>query len=72
VESLKESILVAEDEVKIARLLEIELEFEGYNVTKAIEGPQALDLYSSSWDLIILDIMLPGISGIEVSPQIPQ
>jgi DNA-binding response OmpR family regulator len=67
VESLKESILVAEDEVKIARLLEIELEFEGYSVTKAIDGPHALDLYrSSSWDLIILDIMLPGISGIEV------
>lgn len=64
---MKESILVAEDEVKIARLLEIELEFEGYSVTKAIDGPHALDLYrSSSWDLIILDIMLPGISGIEV------
>lgn len=64
---MKESILVAEDEAKIARLLEIELEFEGYQVTKAMDGYQAMELYrTGSWDLIILDIMLPGFSGIEI------
>lgn len=64
---MKKSILVAEDEAKIARLLEIELEFEGYRVTKAMDGFQAMELYrTGSWDLIILDIMLPGFSGIEI------
>jgi two-component system, OmpR family, response regulator len=64
---LRESILVAEDEAKIARILEIELEFEGYRVTKAMDGFQAMELYrTGSWDLIILDIMLPGFSGIEI------
>ncbi|KML35938.1 MULTISPECIES: response regulator transcription factor [Bacillaceae] len=64
---MRESILVAEDEAKIARILEIELEFEGYRVTKAMDGFQAMELYrTGSWDLIILDIMLPGFSGIEI------
>ncbi|WHY35306.1 response regulator transcription factor [Cytobacillus firmus] len=64
---MRESILVAEDEAKIARILEIELEFEGYRVTKAMDGFQAIELYrTGSWDLIILDIMLPGFSGIEI------
>ncbi len=40
---MRESILVAEDEAKIARLLEIELEFEGYQVTKAMDGFQAME-----------------------------
>lgn len=63
----KESILVVEDEEKILRLLEIELEYEGYEVTKAEDGLEALEIYRSrNWDLILLDVMLPGISGIEV------
>lgn len=61
------NILVVEDEEKIARLLEIELEYEGYMVTKAMDGLDALALYrSQSWDLILLDVMLPGLSGIEL------
>lgn len=63
----KNSILVVEDEEKIARLLELELEYEGYAVTKAIDGLEALDLYrTKKWDLILLDVMLPGLSGIEL------
>ncbi|WP_042357101.1 response regulator transcription factor [Bacillus rubiinfantis] len=62
-----ESILVVEDEEKIARLLELELDYEGYQVTKVLDGLDALETYrKGQWDLIILDIMLPGLSGIEL------
>ncbi|MFD2637387.1 response regulator transcription factor [Piscibacillus salipiscarius] len=60
-------ILVIEDEEKIARVLELELTYEGYSVTKAHSGYDALELYrSQSWDLILLDIMLPEMSGVEL------
>ncbi|MGG0412282.1 response regulator transcription factor [Peribacillus simplex] len=63
----KESILIVEDEEKILRLLELELEIEGYQVGKAMDGKEALEAYrSGTWDLILLDVMLPGISGIEL------
>jgi two-component system, OmpR family, response regulator len=63
----KQSILVVEDEEKILRLLELELEYEGYEVGKAVDGLEAFQLYQSrQWDLILLDVMLPGISGIEL------
>lgn len=63
----KTSILIVEDEEKILRLLELELEYEGYEVGKAADGLQAFELFQSSkWDLVLLDIMLPGISGIEL------
>lgn len=63
----KESILIVEDEEKILRLLEIELDFEGYEVGKATDGIDALEVYrSKKWDLILLDVMLPGMSGIEL------
>lgn len=62
-----ESILLVEDEEKILRLLELELEYEGYVVSKADNGLEALEIYrSKKWDLILLDVMLPGISGIEL------
>jgi two-component system OmpR family response regulator len=63
----KESILVVEDEEKIARLLELELEYEGYNVTKIMDGLEAFEAFKNrKWDLILLDVMLPGLSGIEL------
>ncbi|NHC40148.1 response regulator transcription factor [Bacillus sp. MM2020_1] len=63
----KDSILVVEDEEKIARLLELELEYEGYHVTKVVDGLEAFAAYKNgNWDLILLDVMLPGISGIEL------
>ena len=63
----KESILIVEDEEKILRLLEIELDYEEYEVGKATNGLDAFEAYKSrKWDLILLDVMLPGMSGIEL------
>ncbi len=61
------SILLVEDEEKIARFVELELCYEGYTVTKAFDGRAGLELAESgSHDLVLLDIMLPGLSGMEV------
>ena len=60
-------ILIVEDEKKIARFLELELLHEGYEVAVANDGRTGLDK-ALSWkpDLMILDLMLPELSGIEV------
>ncbi|NLM52608.1 MAG: response regulator transcription factor [Firmicutes bacterium] len=64
---MKEKILIIEDEEKLARFLEMELLYEGYQVEKAFDGRTGLELAQSGrFDLIILDIMLPGINGMEV------
>lgn len=64
---MTESILVIEDEVRIARLLQIELECEGYRVSIAGSGQQGLERYQEEQpDLLLLDVMLPGFSGIEL------
>ena len=64
---MNETILVVEDERKIARLLEIELESEGYTVRLAADGTTGLAAYREGGiDLILLDVMLPGMSGIEL------
>lgn len=63
----KPRILIVEDEEKISRVLELELTYEGYETAKAFDGLDALTLFrEQEWDLILLDIMLPGLSGIEV------
>jgi DNA-binding response OmpR family regulator len=60
-------ILIVEDENKIARFLELELKHEGYEVIIAGDGRSGLDkALNDNVDLIILDVMLPGLSGIEV------
>ena len=70
-ENLVERILIIEDEEKIARVLQLELEFEGYETGIAYTGSDGLVLYrEQKWDLILLDIMLPVISGIEVLKRI--
>ena len=61
------SILVVEDEEKIARVLELELEYEGYKVVKAKDGLEGLQqIREHKWDLILLDVMLPGMSGVDL------
>lgn len=63
----KKRILIVEDEEKIARLLEIELTYEGYDTSKVYDGYEGFMLaHDEEWDLILLDVMLPGLSGIEV------
>ena len=60
-------ILVVEDEEKLARFVELELIHEGYEVEKSGNGREALELaQKEDFDLILLDIMLPGLNGLEV------
>jgi DNA-binding response OmpR family regulator len=62
-----------EDEVKIARFLELELKYEGYHVTLSHDGRSGLEKsLQGSFDLIILDVMLPGLNGMEVCRRIRQ
>jgi len=64
---LAERILLVEDEEKIARMIELELIHEGYQVTKAFDGAAGLaSAESGGFDLVLLDIMLPGLNGMEV------
>lgn len=60
-------LLIVEDEPKIARFLELELKHEGYEVDFAGDGRTALEkALAKDIDLVLLDVMLPGLSGMEV------
>lgn len=64
-------ILIVDDDVPIGDLLEEALEREGYRVTRAYSGTEALlTLDRGRPDLILLDLMLPGLSGEEVLPRV--
>jgi Response regulators consisting of a CheY-like receiver domain and a winged-helix DNA-binding domain len=66
-------ILVIEDEEKISRFIKLELNHEGYITDIATNGLEGLNkVKEKDYDLIILDIMLPGINGIEVCRQVRQ
>ncbi|KYN79072.1 DNA-binding response regulator [Clostridium sporogenes] len=69
----KERILIVEDEVKISRFLQLELQYEGYEIEQAYDGREGLDkALNEKYDLILLDIMLPKLNGMEVCRRIRQ
>ena len=60
-------ILIVEDEEKLARFVELELMHEGYETAKAFDGRTGLEMAETGeFDLVLLDIMLPELSGTEV------
>ena len=64
---MPDKVLLVEDEEKLARVVELELKYEGYEVEKAFDGRTGLDrALSGEFDLVLLDIMLPALSGMEV------
>ncbi|CCK81408.1 MULTISPECIES: response regulator [Desulfobacula] len=65
---LKETILIVDDEEDIVELIKYNLENEGYGILTALTGEQAIKMAKQFHpDLIVLDLMLPGIDGLEVT-----
>jgi len=70
---MEANILVVEDDEGLSRFIELELIHDGYAVTKADNGRDALSIaLSGEFDLILLDIMLPGLNGLEVMRRLQQ
>ncbi|KPB06139.1 response regulator transcription factor [Bacillus sp. CHD6a] len=64
-------VLIIEDEKNLARFIELELQYEGFEVATSYDGREGLDLaLKEEWDIILLDLMLPGLSGMEVCRRI--
>lgn len=64
---MQKKILLVEDEVKLARFVELELRYEGYEVVICHDGREGMALATDeSYDLLLLDLMLPGLTGIEI------
>lgn len=71
--ALAQKVLLVDDEPDIVELLKYNLEREGYHVITALNGKDALKLARSTRpDLIVLDIMMPGMDGVEVCNQLRQ
>jgi len=67
----EETVLVVDDEEAIAEAVRARLESEGFRVLVAFDGPQAIDLHREHHpDLVVLDLMLPGMDGLEVCKEI--
>jgi len=70
-EQKRPSILVVEDESSLARFLQLELDHQGYRVETAANGFEAVArAMEKKWDLVLLDVMLPGLDGFEVCRRI--
>lgn len=66
-------ILVAEDEIPINDLICKNLKLLGYKTAQAFDGPEALQLAEKeNFDLVLLDVMLPGMSGFQVKTKLPK
>ncbi|QHA90984.1 response regulator transcription factor [Bacillus sp. N1-1] len=67
----KETILLVEDEVNVIQFMQLELEHEGYEVTTAKDGEEAMARFQEKeWSIILLDWMLPKLDGLEVCRRI--
>ena len=67
----KYKVLIIEDEVKLARFLELELKYEGYEVEVCHNGREGLAKFmEEDFSILLLDLMLPGINGIEICRRI--
>ncbi|MDO4432306.1 MAG: response regulator transcription factor [Aerococcaceae bacterium] len=64
-------VLIIEDEKNLARFVELELKHEGYETAICYDGRSGLDMaLSEEWDVILLDLMLPELNGLEVCRRI--
>lgn len=69
--SKKGTILVVEDDPRMLRMIQRNLEVVGYSVLTAMDGRAALDaVEANALDLVVLDIMLPGLDGVEVTRRV--
>ncbi len=70
--SQQQKILVVDDDADIREVLNIQLTNEGYDVLEAVNGTDAIEtvIRNSDIDLVILDVMMPGISGVEACTEI--
>ena len=69
----KYKILIVEDEKQMSMFIEMELTHEGYEVDKAYDGREGLEkVENKEYDLVLLDIMIPSLNGIEVCRRIRQ
>lgn len=66
----RSKILAADDNAEIRDILQILLSSEGYEVIAAADGKQALELLDDTIDLVILDVMMPGLNGFRVCEEI--
>jgi two-component system alkaline phosphatase synthesis response regulator PhoP len=67
---MKKRILVVDDEKNIRDLLKFNLEKEGYDIVQAKDGKEALEKVKDNIDLVVLDLMLPEIDGLNVCKKI--
>ena len=72
-EKSRKTVLIADDEPDVLNLLALNLRKEGFDVLKAEDGARALEIAKAeSPDLVVLDLMMPGMSGLEVTKQLKQ
>jgi len=70
---VKSKVLIVDDEVHLVKILQFTLEHAGYTVATAYDGNEALKTIESERpDLVILDLMLPGVDGYKICNQLKQ